>query len=728
MYENEDFIMMKNKVDIHLLLNEMTLEEKIGQLLQLLPVFFMQDKKADITGPIDELQIKEDDIWRSGSVIGVTNADDMKMIQKMYLEKSRTKIPLLFMQDVVHGFRTIFPIPLALGCSWDTECARRSAEIAGKEAAVSGVHVTFAPMVDLVRDPRWGRVMESTGEDPYLNGQLAKAFVQGFQENREPEYNISSCVKHFAAYGAAEAGRDYNTVDMSDRTLREYYLPAYHSGVKAGCKMVMAAFNTVHGIPCTGNSYLMRDILRKEWGFDGVIISDWGSVDELRKHGVAADGEEAAKLALQAGVDIEMMTAHYTNNLKNIVQENKYRELLDEAVLRILKLKEKMNLFVDPYLKADTEKANDIYVCSEHRKKAREIAGKSMVLLKNENVLPLSPHKKIALIGPFADNTDILGGWRALGQKEETISLLEGICSYCNKEDILIEKGCDIDSQDNNGFESAYSAVLQSEVVILAVGEEQDMSGEASCRAFLTLPGRQEELIEEIVKAGKPVIVVLFNGRPLDISRWEGKVQAVLEAWYPGTEGGNAAADILFGNVNPKGRLSMSFPRTVGQIPVYYNSYSTGRPFSEGKPGDPYLSKYLDIPNTPLYPFGYGLCYTEFLYEKITLSGEILKEGQELTLSVSISNIGKREGVETVQLYIRDIAASVVRPVKELKAFQQINLKPEEKKIVDFQITEEMLKFHNFKREYKAEPGEFQIMVGRNSEDITSLKFYFSES
>jgi len=713
---------MDKAIDINELLKTMTIEEKMGQLMQLIPLFYDSSKSGSITGPLSDLNMDEDMIWKSGSVIGVTNAKDMIDIQRIYLEKSNKKIPLLFMYDVIHGFRTIFPIPLGMACSWNLDSAEQLARITAIESSLSGVQVTFSPMADLVRDPRWGRVMESTGEDPYLNGLFAAAIVKGYQGNLDDPYNIIACIKHFAGYGAVEAGREYNTVDMSDHTLREYYLPSYKAALDAGCEMVMAAFNPIHGIPATGNRYLMRDILRKEWGFDGPIISDWASIEELIKHGVAANGKEAAILAIEAGVDIEMMTSNYINNLKQLIEEGIVAQvLLDEAVLRILKLKEKFGLFENPYKAADPEKADQTCVCEEFRQAAREISAKTIVLLKNDGILPFSKDKKVAIIGPHADNCGISGNWRALGRADETISLYAGICNKIGSNLVVMEKGCEIAGQNENDFVKAINVAKEADVILLALGEEQDKTGEAASRAFLTLPGVQEKLVDAILKLNKPTAVVLFNGRPLEIKSLEEKVPAILEAWFPGTEGGNAIAEILYGDVNPSARLTMSFPYTVGQIPVYYNSFNTGRPYSEGC-ADP-VSKYLDIPNAPLYPFGYGLSYTNFEYREIEISKKTMNQEETLTASIVVKNVGAMGGIETVQLYIRDLVGSTIRPLMELKGFRQITLGIGEEQKVEFEITTQMLKFHDFKGNFKAEAGEFLVMIGCNSRQVDTVGF-----
>ncbi len=702
------------KKDLIELMNSMTLEEKVGQLLQILPHYFNEDKHGSITGPLAYLRLTKEQIWNSGSVIGVSNAKDMIEIQTEYMNKGN-KIPLMFMFDVIHGFRTIFPVPLGIACTWDMKCMEESSRIAAIEASLAGIHVSFSPMADLVRDPRWGRVMEGTGEDPYLNSLFSVAALKGYQGDFTQPYNIAACVKHFAAYGASEAGRDYNTVDVSDRTLREYYLPAYRAAVDAGCEMVMASFNTVHGIPSSGNQYLLRNILREEWGFEGVVISDWGSVGELISHGVAKDEKAATKLGMEAGVDIDMMTPCYIHNLCDLVREEKVDEkLLDEAVYRILKLKDKLGLFENPFRFADPQKAEETFVNQEFRKTAREIAAKSMVLLKNDGMLPLQKDKKVAIIGPHADNCNILGPWSAIGKAEETISLYRGICDKIGSENVRVEKGCDFSDTSEINFEKAIEAAKWADVVLLALGEEQNMSGEAASRAYITLPGVQEELANEIFKLKKPTTLVLMNGRPLEIGDLAEKASAILEAWFPGTEGGNAIADILYADVNPSGRLTMSIPRTIGQIPVYYNYYNTGRPW---------LTRYIDTKNEPLFPFGYGLSYTGYEYSNLQLDKTTMKAEDTIKARVWVKNTGERTGIETVQLYIRDMVGNTVRPVKELKGYQQITLEPGEEKQVIFDITVEMLKYHDFYNNYKAEAGDFCVMVGSNSADVMSMDF-----
>ncbi|MFY0760153.1 beta-glucosidase BglX [Metabacillus dongyingensis] len=714
---------MKQKLNS--MIQKMTLDEKIAQFIQLATPFYKgASSEGQITGPMADMGITKDVIQNSGSVLGASGAQETMDIQTAHMKENRLGIPLLFMADVVHGYKTIFPVPLAVGCSWDPELAEKSAEIAAKEAAVSGVHVTFAPMVDLVRDPRWGRVMESTGEDPYLNSLFSKAFVLGFQgTDLTSDLNrVAACVKHFAAYGAAEGGRDYNTVDMSERALREYYLPSYKAALDAGCEMVMTAFNTVDGIPASGNKKLMRDVLRNEWGFDGVLISDWGAVKELIPHGVAADESEAALKAFQAGVDIEMMTACYVKHLKSLIDANLLDEkLVDEAVMRILELKQKLGLFDNPYRGADVQLEKEVVLSGEHRQTARELAAKSCVLLKNENVLPLKTSQNIALIGPFAESGDLLGPWSWLGSKNETVKLIDGFQMKIDSSKLQTAKGCEIEDGDKSQLEEALKAAQKADVIVLALGEHSGMSGEAKSRSNIRLPEIQVELIKKMKQLHKPIVTVLFNGRPLDLHGVIDQSDAVLEAWYPGTEGGSAIADLLYGDVHPSGRLSMSFPYSVGQVPVYYNNFSTGRPPENAQ--DEYVSKYLDIPNEPLLPFGFGLSYTKFAYSGAGLSADEITQNETLQVSVKVTNTGEAAGEETVQLYVQDIACEVIRPLKELKDFRKIHLQPGETKEVTFKLSEAKLRYHHSDLTYKSDPGKFRIYIGPNSADVIALPF-----
>ncbi|WP_379152975.1 beta-glucosidase BglX [Paenibacillus sp. sgz5001063] len=706
----------------------MTLEEKVAQLLQLAAPFYDEPgDDSEITGPMEELGIDANTKRAAGSVLGIAGAEKMMAVQKEHLSGSRLGIPLLFMADIVHGFKTIFPIPLAIGCSWDLNLAEQSAEIAAREAAVSGLHVTFAPMVDLVRDARWGRVMESTGEDTYLNAEFAKAFVQGFQGDnlKDDMTRVAACVKHFAAYGLAEGGREYNTVDLSERQLREYYLPAYKAAIDAGAEMVMTSFNTVNGIPATGNHQLMRGLLRDEWGFEGVLISDWAAIKEIIAHGAAEDEKEAAFKAIHSGVDIDMMTTSYVNHLPELVADGLVDEaIIDEAVLRILELKEKLGLFENPMRGADPELERQIVFSSEHRQVSRRLAEKSSVLLKNEGVLPLRANQRIALIGPFAASGDILGWWSWTGSKETAVKLGESMQKISSDpENVLIAEGCGIDTITESGLAEALNAASATEVIVLALGESSDMSGEGGSRSDIRLPEAQLELIREMKKLGKPLAVVLFNGRPLDLHGVYDVADAVLEAWFPGSEGGAALADILYGKVNPSGRLSMSFPHSVGQIPVYYNAYNTGRPKPEEATDNRYISQYIDIPNEPLLPFGFGLSYTSFAYAEFSLSSDRMTADRPLEAKVTVTNTGSLAGTETVQLYIRDMSGETVRPVKELKDFRQIQLSPGESKEVVFHIEESQLRYHHSDLSYTSDPGQFTVYVGSSSRDTQSAMF-----
>jgi beta-glucosidase len=710
-----------------ILLEQMTLEEKIAQLQQLAANFYEgAESGGQITGPMEAMGMTDQMIENSGSVLGLAGAEQVIAVQKAHLRKNRLGIPLLMMADIVHGFKTIFPVPLAIGCSWDMEQAEKSAVVAAKEAAVSGLHVTYAPMADLVRDPRWGRVMESTGEDAHLNSLFARAFVRGFQGNdlTGDMNHLAACIKHFAAYGLSEAGRDYNTVDLSERHLREYYLPAYRAALDEGCEMVMTSFNTINGIPASGNVKLLRDLLRDEWGFDGVLISDWGAVKELIPHGVAENEAEAALKAIHAGVDIEMMTACYVHQLPTLVKEGLVDEkLIDESVLRILKLKQKLGLFENPYRGADPEAEREVIYCEEHRAAARELAVKSCVLLKNEGVLPLSADQKIALIGPFAQSGDILGPWSWTGSTEDAIRLESAMKERAGAERIIVADGSGIDTLTEAQWLAAEAAAQAADVIVLALGESSEMSGEAGSRSDIRLPEAQRELLLRLKVLDKPLAVVLFNGRPLDLSGVYDTADAVLEAWFPGSEGGAAITSLLYGDENPSGRLSMSFPVSVGQIPVYYNHFNTGRPVDSPDADGRYVSQFLDIPNEPLLPFGFGLGYTTFAYSEAEVSSGMMTKEQPIHISVTVTNTGTVPGEEVVQLYIRDISGEVVRPVKELKDFAKVSLLPGESREINFTLTEEQLRYHHSDLSFVSDPGQFHLFVGPNSRDVKGHSF-----
>ena len=727
------------------LLQDMSLEEKIDQMLQIVGMYY--EKDGILTGPENTIGFTEEEVRQAGTVLGSVGASKLKKIQKEYMEKQPHHIPLIFMADIINGYRTIFPIPLAQGCSFEPELAKKSAEIAAKESAVAGLHLTFSPMVDLVRDARWGRVMESTGEDPYLNGCFAEAIVKGYQGEGElaEKGKIAACVKHFAAYGAPIAGKEYNTVELSERTLRDDYLPAYEKAVKAGAEMVMTSFNTLDRVPSSANQWLMRKVLRKEMGFEGVLISDWAAIEELIAHGVAKDHKEAAKLALEAGVDIDMMTSCYCKNLEELVKEGSIKEeLIDEAVLRILELKNKLGLFENPYKDADEEEEKTVILCEEHRKAAREAAAKTFVLLKNEELLPLKKQgQKTAFIGPQVMSKRLYGAWSMFGQEEETVSIQDAVThlgleqvTFCQGSPMLDnargleEFAEELHLEANHAakeelLEEAVEKAKETDVVVMALGEYRRQSGEAASRGEITIPECQMELFRSVYAVNKNIVVVLFSGRPLDIREISSKAKAVLEVWMPGTEGGNAIADVLYGDVNPSGKLSMTFPYCVGQVPVYYNSFHTGRPFTEGNK-DKYLSKYLDIPNKPLYPFGYGLSYTIFDISKVRLSAEELTREGSITASVTVRNTGNVPGAEVVQMYIQDVCGSVVRPVKELKGFERITLQPGEEREVSFTVTEEMLRFYDIHMKYVSEPGEFRIYIGNSSDTENDRSFNLS--
>lgn len=723
------------------LVGDMSLTEKINQLLQVTSGFFIDE--AVLTGPIRENGITEESIAQAGSVIGLLGAKKYKEIQDAYIEKHPHKIPLLIMLDVINGFRTIFPIPLAQGATFEPELSKKCAKIAAKESAVSGVHVTFAPMVDLVRDARWGRVMESTGEDTKLNSDFAVAMVEGFQGNNVgEEYQIAACVKHFAAYGAPTGGREYNTVELSENTLRGYYLPAYEAAIKAGVEMVMTSFNTLNGIPSTGNQWLMRDVLREEMEFDGVLISDWAAIEELQYHGYAKDRKEAAGMAMNAGVDIDMMTGIYSKNLPSLIEDGIVKEeLLDEAVLRILNLKNKLGLFENPYKDADESKEKEIILCDEHRQVSLEAAEKSFVLLKNDGILPIKKKEKIAFIGPYIQEKEIYGTWSMLGKPEDTVSIADAAYKYTAEYELTFAKGCNIlgeedknlvpemhgkDLKDENQerlLKEAVEAAKNADKVILALGEHRRMSGEAASRADLSLPKVQEKLLRAIYEVNSNIGVILFTGRPLDLREVSEKSKAILNVWMPGTEGGNAILNVLTGKVSPSGKLPMSFPYCVGQVPVHYNEYFTGRPYDPKTGEKEYRSNYRDIPNAPLYPFGYGLSYAKYQYSDLKLSKDTMYEGETLDAYVTIKNEGEYRGTETVQLYIRDCVGSVVRPRKELKDYQKVDLQHGETKRVTFKITEDMLRFCKADLTFGSEKGEFQVFIGTDSSTEEYVSF-----
>ncbi|MGL4337011.1 MAG: beta-glucosidase BglX, partial [Turicibacter sp.] len=686
-------------------------------------LFFGVEQDVDLTGPFDELNIEESRMTGVGSTLNYFGAANVKKLQDEYMEKNRLNIPMLFMADVIYGYKTIFPIPLAMGCSFNPKNYYYATKIAAKECSASGIQLTFAPMSDLVRDPRWGRVMESPGEDPYLNSIMTAAAVKGFQgDNPKNKGSIAACVKHFAGYGASEGGRDYNWVDLSTHSLRQYYLPSYKAAIDAGVKMVMTAFNVVDGIPASANKKLFRDILRDEWGFKGVTISDYAAIDETVINGYTKNGQEAAKACIEAGVDIEMMSSHYMNYAKELVEAGKLSiELIDQAVRNILVLKDDLGLFENPYKDADEEMERKLHKCPEHLQKAREVARESVVLLKNEEILPLKPTTKVGIAGPYTHSDNTMGGWSLTDKKNANTlaSALEekGLQVVTEMTDQLgaMQHGI-FDVEDR--VQEVIEAFKDCDVVIAAVGENPSDSGEAASRTNLRLSPNQEKLIQELHKLNKPVVMIVFSGRPLELSPVVPYCQGIIQAWFLGTESSGALADILIGDYNPSGRLSMSFPQTVGQIPVHYNCYNTGRP-SQGKV-DRYVSRYLDCSNEPLYPFGYGLSYGQVAYKDF----DVIEHENGVKAKVTLENTSDKNVKETVQLYIRDLYASVVRPIKELKGFKQIELNAFETCDVEFEITKDMLKFYNHELEYVFESGDFEIMVGRNSTDVTGKVVY----
>jgi beta-glucosidase len=692
---------------IDALLAQMTLEEKLGQLQQL------DGEAAGNYRPEHRDLIRQ---GRLGSTLNVRGAVRTNELQRTAMEQSRLKIPVLFAFDVIHGYRTIFPVPLGEASSWDAASVERAAAIAAAESSAAGVRWTFAPMVDIARDPRWGRIVEGAGEDPYLGSVMARARVRGFQgADYSAQGKVVACAKHWVAYGAAEAGRDYNTTDVSEHTLREVYFPPFKAALDAGVGTFMSAFNSLNGVPTTANPFTLTKVLRDEWRFDGLVVSDYESVRELINHGLAANEAEAARLALSAGVDMEMVSRLYNKHVAGLLKEGKISQsTVDEAVRRILRIKLRLGLFVRPY--ADESRERAVLLSQENLSAAREIAGRSMVLLKNEReTLPLSKEiRSIALIGPLADDQQApLGSWTGDGRKEDVVTVLAGFKSKVSQATkINYAKGCEITGEGTEGFEEVVRIAKESDVVVAVVGEAAEMSGEAASRSSLDLPGRQLDLVKAAHATGKPVVVVLMNGHPLTINWIAENAPAVLETWFAGTQAGNAIADVLFGDVNPGGKLPVTFPRSVGQIPLYYNHLNTGRPFDDK---NKYTTKYLDIPNTPLFPFGYGLSYTQFHLSNLQLSATSIRPGGSLNVTVEVENRGRRAGDEVMQLYIRDLAASVTRPVRELKAFERVTLKPGERRKVSFTLKSEQLGFINREMRFVVEPGDFKIFVGNSS-------------
>lgn len=705
-------------MDFKQLIAQMTMEEKVGQLTQF-PAICYTEHKSEITGPVEGLDITVEDLNRSGSLLGVRCAADVIDIQDHHMQTDRNRIPLMFMRDIIHGCRTIYPIPLAMAGSFDPVLMEECARMAAVEASAGGTHVNFSPMVDYVRDARWGRVMESHGEDPYLSGVMGAASVRGYRGDGDlsKDGNIAACVKHFAAYGGAEAGRDYNTVELSEHLLREYYLPAYKSCFDAGADMVMPSFNNLNGLPSTVNPWLMKQILRDEWKFDGLVITDYNAVLELLEHGIAASMKDAAELAFRNGVDIEMVSSGFAKNLKTLIEEGKITEqALDNVVEKLLRFKEKLGLFDNPYGGASPEREAELLLCDKHREIARRAAEETAVLLKNDGTLPFSENvQKIAVIGPYAESGEFLGNWRASGDVNETVTVAAGIRALLPHADVQTACGCgmNIEDTDTAGFAEALCLAKDADIVVLCLGEPPFYSGESHSRTTLTLPGMQSELMKEVVAVNPNTAVLLFSGRPLVLTEVNAVAPAVLQMWMPGTEGGHAAANLLFGKRNPCGKLAMTFPQTVGQCPIYYSYTNTGRPKTVADDmHQPCATSYIDCGNKPLYFFGQGLSYTTFSYDAMTLNRRSMCTDDTLTVTVQVTNGGSYEGKETVQLYLHDKIASAVHPVQKLIAFEKINLKPGETKTVSFDITEPMLRFWNFENQFISEPGEFEVMVG----------------
>lgn len=700
------------------LLRIMTLDEKIGQM-----VLFTSD--WDVTGPT----IKEgylDDIrsGRCGNIFNAYTTDYIREIQRVAVEESRLGIPLLFGYDVVHGHKTIFPVPLAESCSWDLDLMRRTASASAAEAAASGLNWTFAPMVDISVDPRWGRVCEGAGEDPFLASLIADARVKGFQgDDLSDPLTVLACVKHFAAYGAPLAGRDYNTVDMSERQFREFYLPPYKAGVDAGALSVMTSFNEYDGVPSTGNAYLIRTLLKKDWGFQGFVVTDYTSINEMVHHGYAASEADAGVKAVNAGVDMDLQGEVYFNYLKGLVGAGFVSmRTIDHAVARILNVKAELGLFDDPYRYCDSAREADVVENQKIRSLSREAARKSMVLLKNDGTLPFDRGDRIAVIGELAaSKRDLLGSWKAAGEWDQMKSILDAVREYNGAANVFYAEGCKKMGTDRSGFGAALEAVAQADKVLMVIGEDWDWSGEAASRTDISVPGVQSELLSMIAATGKPVAVVLLNGRPLVLEKENVDADALLEAWYPGTMGADAVTDILFGQYNPSGKLTMTFPRSVGQIPIFYYEKNTGRPIY--LPSEKYKSRYLDSPNDPLYPFGYGLSYTTFSYSDLSLSSPKVKKGKTIEATVTVTNTGQVTGEETVQLYIRDLVGSVTRPVKLLKAFQKVAIPPGESRKITFTIDNDMLSFWRQDMTFGVEEGDFKVMVGGSSADLLQASF-----
>jgi beta-glucosidase len=738
--KNEDVANAVANKKIDSLLNVMTIEEKIGQLN-------LPSAGAFTTGTVESSDIgKKIEQGKVGGLFNIKTVKSIREMQKLAVEKSRLKIPLLFGMDVIHGYESVFPIPLGLSCSWDMDLIERSARIAATEASAGGINLTFSPMVDISRDPRWGRISEGSGEDPYLGSEIAKAMVRGFQgDDLSVNNTIMSCVKHYALYGASEAGRDYNTVDMSHQRMYNEYFPPYKAAVDAGAGSMMASFNEIDGVPATANKWLLTEVLRNQWGFKGFVMSDYTGVSEMVNHGIG-DIQTVSARALDAGLDMDMVSEGLLNTLKKSLDEGMITEKqITDACRRILEAKYKLGLFADPYRYINEEREKSEIFTAANRKEARETATKSFVLLKNDkNILPLKKSGTIAVIGPLGDAAEnMTGTWSVAARFSESITVLKGLTEVTNgKAKVVYAKGSNLDAdsaiearatmfgkglrRDKRSAEALRTEALRiaasADVIVAALGEGAEFSGEAASRTDLNIPETQKDLLKALLKTGKPVVLVLFTGRPLTI-KWESEnVPAILNVWFGGSEAGYAIADVLFGDVNPSGKLSTTFPQNVGQIPIYYASKRTGRPLS-GPWFQKFQSNYIDVSNEPVYPFGYGLSYTSFDYSDISLSKPEIKNTDSLTVSVTVTNTGKVAGEEVVQLYVRDVVGSTTRPMKELKGFKKIKLEAGATQTVTFKITAADLSFYNYDLKFGTEPGEFQVFVGGNSRDTKMAKF-----
>lgn len=723
------------------LMAKMTVDEKIGQL------------NLPSSGDITTGQANSSDIGKKikngqvGGLFNIKGVDKIKAVQKVAVEESRLKIPLLFGMDVIHGYNTVFPIPLGMSATWDMTAVQKSARVAAIEASASGINWTFSPMVDISRDPRWGRISEGSGEDPYLGSQIAAAMVKGYQGKLQANNEILACVKHYALYGAAEAGRDYNTTDMSKVRMYNEYFPPYKAAVDAGAASIMASFNEVDGIPATGSKWLMTEVLRNQWGFKGFVVTDYTGIPEMIAHGMG-DLQTVSALAMNAGIDMDMVGEGFLGTLKKSLAEKKVSiNEINRACRLVLQAKYKLGLFTDPYKFCDPARAEKEVFNAENRQIAREISAESFVLLKNKNnVLPLKKSGTIGLIGPLADNTaNMYGTWSVAALFDKSVTVLQGLKNALgNDAKILTARGSNFlaDSvaehryvnvhnptykRDTRSEEELIKEALKvadkSDVIIATMGEGSEFTGEASSVTDIQIPETQKNLLKALAKTGKPVVLVLFTGRPLALKWEEENIPAILNVWFPGSEAGNSIADVLFGKVNPSGKLSATFPQNVGQVPLYYAHKNTGRPLAEGKWFEKFRSNYLDVSNDPLYPFGFGLSYTTFNYSDVKLSANTLTKGKSITASVTLSNTGKYDGKEVVQLYIRDLVGSITRPVKELKGFQKVALKAGESKTISFNISENDLKFYNSDLKFVAEPGDFQVFIGTNSRDAKAASF-----